>query len=119
MLSCTIISSLLIIRTFALHSVVVHGCVLTTTRDNSAIMAPINDAVAAFDSQDREEQLTVQAHANCLSVNQSTLSQRICGATFSRRESQDQDATLSQRVNLNNTSCLYVLCGDNPEMFSW
>ena len=48
-------------------------------------MAPIDDAIAAFNSQDEGEKLTLQACADRFGVNRSTLGRRLRGATLPKQ----------------------------------
>jgi hypothetical protein len=56
----------------------------TSTRDNSTIMAPIDDAVAAYKSQSLPERSTLKEYANYFEVDRSTLGRRVRGVTRSK-----------------------------------
>jgi hypothetical protein len=71
-------------------------------------MAPINKAIAAFESQKPGKQLTLQACANKYSVEHSTLGQRIRGQTCPI----EAKATAQQKLNPQQEMELVVYIGD-------
>jgi hypothetical protein len=71
-------------------------------------MAPIDEAIAAFESQKPGEQLTLQACANKYSVERSTLGRRIRGQT----RPIEAKATLQQKLNPQQEMELVGYIGD-------
>jgi transposase-like protein len=53
----------------------------SSTRNNSTIMAPINDAIAAIDARESENGSTLTEIADKFGVDRSTLGRRCKGAT--------------------------------------
>jgi hypothetical protein len=69
-------------------------------------MAPIDDAIAAFESQGPEKQLSLRALSKKFSVKQSTLGRRVRGVTRPKsvKAAEQQRLSLQQEVEL----CLYI-----------
>jgi DNA-binding IclR family transcriptional regulator len=69
-------------------------------------MAPIDDAVAAFESQGPEEQLSLRALSKKFSVERSTLERRVQGVIRLKlvKAAEQQRLSLQQEVEL----CLYI-----------
>jgi transcriptional regulator GlxA family with amidase domain len=69
-------------------------------------MAPIDDAVAAFESQGPEEQLSLRALSEKFGVERSTLGRRVRGVTRPKpvKAAEQQRLSPQEEVEL----CLYI-----------
>jgi hypothetical protein len=69
-------------------------------------MAPIDDAIAAFESEGPEERLTLRALSEKFGIEQLTLGRRVQGVTRPKpvKAAEQQRLSLQQEVEL----CLYI-----------